>query len=142
MLDWLRTNSLAAGWVFILSAALFAGGLVLMPLLVARMRPDHFLVRTPPPDSFRGRHPAVRLTLRLVKNGLGAVLLLLGLAMLVLPGQGVITILAGLSLLDFPGKRGLELRIVRQGPVLHAIQWIRARAGQPPLVLPDPRDDP
>ena len=62
-----------------------------------------------------------------------------GLAMLVLPGQGVITILVGITLLNFPGKRRLELRIVRQRPVLLAINWIRARANRPPLVLPSSR---
>lgn len=137
MLDWIRSNPALSGWLFGLSATMFVGGLVLMPILLARMRPDHFLQPTPPAESWRGRHPAIRLSILAIKNGLGAVLLLAGLAMLVLPGQGFITILVAISLLNFPGKRKLELRIVRQGPVLQAVNWIRAKAKQPPLVLPD-----
>jgi len=52
------------------------------------------------------------------------------------PGQGILTILIGLSLLDFPGKRNLELKLIRLRTVRKAINWIRARAQQPPLELP------
>jgi hypothetical protein len=72
-----------------------------------------------------------------VKNLVGIVFLLAGLAMLVLPGQGALTIVVGLTLLDLPGKRGMALKIVRQRHVLVAINWIRSRARRPPLILPD-----
>ena len=78
----------------------------------------------------------LRIASRAIKNLLGAALVLIGIAMLVLPGQGALTILAGVFLLEFPGKRRLELRIVRQRPVHLTINWIRARVGRPPLVLP------
>jgi len=65
------------------------------------------------------------------------VLLLMGIAMLVLPGQGILTMLIGISLLDFPGKRTLEKKIVCHPSVHRAIDKIRQRAGQSPLVLPD-----
>jgi hypothetical protein len=100
------------------------------------MSPDYFLHPSPPVESWRRRHPALRISTLVIKNVLGVVLLLAGLAMLVLPGQGIITILVAMSLLNFPGKRSLELRIIRQGPVLQAINWIRARAKRPPLVVP------
>jgi hypothetical protein len=45
--------------------------------------------------------------------------------------------LIGISLLDFPGKRTLEKKIVRHPSVHRAIDKIRQRAGQSPLVLPD-----
>ncbi len=92
--------------------------------------------------AWRGPRTLVRWGILLVKNLLGLVLLLSGIAMLVLPGQGIITILIGISLLNFPGKRRLELKIVRQRPVFRAINWIRDRAGRPPLVLPDPEPHP
>jgi hypothetical protein len=116
---------------------MFVGGLVLMPVLLARMRPDHFVDPAPPAGSWRGRHPVIRFSFLAIKNLLGLLLLLAGLAMLVLPGQGIITILVAVSLLNFPGKRRLELALIRQGPVLQAVNWIRARADRPPLVLPD-----
>ncbi|MBT6854644.1 MAG: hypothetical protein HOA09_03555, partial [Nitrospina sp.] len=86
--------------------------------------------------SWRHRHPALRFATHVVKNLLGVVLLLMGIAMLVLPGQGILTMLIGISLLDFPGKRTLEKKIVCHPSVHRAIDKIRQRAGQPPLVLP------
>jgi hypothetical protein len=56
--------------------------------------------------------------------------------LLLLPGQGILTLLIGISLLDFPGKRQLEKRIARERHVLKAINWIRAKAGRPPLEVP------
>ena len=122
--------------VGVVSLVMFFGSLVGMPLLIARMRHDYFVSRTPSPESWTGRHTALRFAILAVKNLLGLVLLLAGLAMLVLPGQGVITILVGISLLDFPGKRRLELKIVRLRHVQRAIDWIRTKAKQPPLIVP------
>ena len=108
-----------------------------MPWIVARMSPDYFVARQPSPQSWRRRHGVTRLLARLLKNLVGLILLIAGIAMLVLPGQGIITILVAISLLDFPGKRRLEMRIVRQRHVRRAINWIRQRTGRRPLILPD-----
>ena len=136
-MDWIQSHTtLIAWWALALSTVMFVGGLVLMPILIIRMSADYFLRPEPAVESWRSRHPALRISILVIKNVLGVVLLLAGLAMLVLPGQGIITILVAISLLNFPGKRGLELRIIRQGPVLQAINWIRARARRPPLVVP------
>lgn len=137
--EWMRAHQEILAGMFGLSLALFVGSLVVMPLLVARMRSDYFLHRRPAEDSWGGRHAVLRYVLLAVKNMVGAVLLLAGISMLVLPGQGMMTILVGVSLLNFPGKRRLELRIVRQRHVLQAINWIRTRADRPPLLLPERR---
>jgi hypothetical protein len=76
--------------------------------------------------------------LRLLRNFVGLILLLLGVAMLVLPGQGLLTILAALSLMDFPGKRRLESRLMLQPRVFAAINRFRMRSGQPRLLSPGP----
>ena len=94
-------------------------------------------MRPPDPDTWMGRHPVLRAWARVVKNLVGVVLLIAGLAMMVLPGQGIITVLVALTLLDFPGKRRLELRIIGQPQVHQGVNWIRKRAGQPPLIVPD-----
>ena len=113
------------------------GSLAIMPILIARMRADYF-VRPPDSDAtWLERHPVARTSLRLARNVLGGVFLLAGFAMMVLPGQGIITVLVALTLMDFPGKRRLELRIIRQQHVRGAVNWIRARAGQPPLAVPE-----
>jgi hypothetical protein len=71
----------------------------------------------------------------LVKNAIGIVLILSGLAMLVLPGQGVLTILFGVALTNFPGKYRLERRIVNSPSVRGALDRIRSAAGRSPLRL-------
>ena len=95
-----------AAWVAGLSVATFVLGLVLAPAVFVRMPADYF-VR--PPGQRSGQRPALRLLVLVVKNLLGGLLLVAGIAMLVLPGQGVLTILAALTLLRFPGKRRLQL---------------------------------
>lgn len=82
-----------------------------------------------------GRHPMLRTAGLALKNVVGVLFLLAGIAMLVLPGQGVLTILIGLSLIDFPGKHRLEARLVRQRMVRHAIDSVRQRFGRPPLMF-------
>ena len=137
MLDWLRVNW---AWVVLASAGMFLASLVLVPILIARMSHDYFVKRQPSTeDSWRARHPAIRLAARLTKNVLGVICLLLGLAMSApgIPGQGILTILVGLTLVDFPGKRRIELWIVRRRTVRATLDWIRRRAGRPPLTLPD-----
>ena len=121
MLEFIRENQALSGWIAAASLLMFVGGLIVMPILVVRMRSDYFLGRKPPPGSWSGRHRVSRIAIFVVKNVVGLILLLLGIAMLVLPGQGIITILVGISLLNFPGKRRLELKIIRQPPVLQAV---------------------
>ncbi len=115
---------------------------VVIVFLIVRMSPDYFSSRRPAVGSWRGRHPAIRLAVHVVKNLVGVLFVLAGLAMLVLPGQGALTIVVGLTLLDLPGKRRMALKIVRERHVLVAINWIRSRARRPPLILPDEDDSP
>jgi hypothetical protein len=112
--------------------------LLFVRYLVVRMRPDYFVSRTPSAESWFGKHPAARIAFYATKNLLGVFLVLAGIVLAVptVPGQGLLTILIGLTLLNFPGKRRLELWIVRLRPVLRAINWMRDRAGQAPLILP------
>jgi hypothetical protein len=142
VLAWIRANPGVLATLVFGSLGLFVGTLLVVPVLIARMRADHFMWRKPPPDAFLGRHPMLRWFAKGLKNLVGVLLVLMGIAMLVLPGQGVLTILIGLSLVDFPGKRKLELRIVRQKHVRRSIDWIRGKAEQPPLSIPEDDSDP
>ncbi len=134
---WAGEHPNALAWAFGVSLVLFVGSFVLIPVLIARMRRDYFVAPDPDEHTWLGRHRVARATARVVKNVLGAALLLAGIAMMVLPGQGIITVLVALSLLEFPGKRALELRLIRQRHISSAINWIRARAGRKPLIVPD-----
>lgn len=142
LLAWIDRHQHLAWWSAGISVVAFFGTLIAIPILVARMPADYFVEREPPADSWRSRHRAVRAVLRVLKDLLGALLVLAGIVLAVplVPGQGILTILIGLSLVDFPGKRNLELKLIRQRTVRKAINWIRARAQQPPLELP-PRDN-
>jgi hypothetical protein len=117
------------------SVALLVGSLVALPWMVARIPVDYFESGADERRRAELRSHPVRTVLR---NLFGAVLVITGLAMLVLPGQGLLTILAGIFFLDFPGKRRVERWIVASGPVLRALNGIRRRAGRPPLRV-DPR---
>ncbi len=88
-----------------------------------------------PQDYLRGSRASVHhsMPLRLLRNALGVVLLLLGLAMLLLPGQGLLTVLVGLLLLDFPGKHRLVVRLLGRPSVLKLVNKLRAHRGSPPL---------
>jgi hypothetical protein len=71
----------------------------------------------------------------IIKNIVGAILVIAGIIMLIGPGQGILTILIGLIMLDIPGKRPLEARIIKRPTILSAINNLRARYQKPPLIL-------
>ncbi|MDZ7751606.1 MAG: PGPGW domain-containing protein [Gammaproteobacteria bacterium] len=136
LLDWLEGHPWATGSLVGLSIVTFFGSLLALPWLVARLRADYFVYDHRLHDSRGDRHPAVHALVVVAKNTLGAVLVVAGLAMLVLPGQGLLTILVGLMLMNFPGKYRLEKRLVRNPRVLRALNWMRARWRRPPLQPP------
>ena len=148
LFEWLQAHELIFWGIGALSMAMFVGTLVIIPLLIVRIPTDYFIRERCQAHAPRTRFSALRLLGRVVKNILGCIFILMGLAMLVLPGQGVMTILLGIMLMNFPGKHTLERRIVQQPTVLSAINWIRARAYRPPLLMTpmtmpanDPRKD-
>ncbi len=132
-LEALIHNDVFVFWVVVSAAIMFVATLAIVPMILIRLPRDYFN------RSHRDRkidvtgHPVVRLVFVIVKNLFGAIFVLLGIAMLVLPGQGVLTIVVGLMLLDFPGKYEVELWALRRQSVRRAINWIRAKAHRPPL---------
>lgn len=127
-----RTDVLAA--LSVGSAVLFVLNVVGIPWFFARVPADYFSRRELERAGFEAAPPGVlRFLLRVLKNVLGVVLLVAGLAMLVLPGQGILTLFVATVLLDFPGKRRLQRRFIRWPPVLKTINRLRSRAGRPPL---------
>lgn len=112
----------------------FIGTLIAIPFILVRLPADYFDIRVPRPW-MRDHHPVLRLFGHIVKNLIGVVFLLAGLAMLFLPGQGILTMLLGVTMLDFPGKRRVEAKLVGQPTILQAINKMRERFGKPPLVI-------
>ncbi|MBL9077819.1 MAG: hypothetical protein JNL08_09960 [Planctomycetes bacterium] len=103
---------------------------LLLPVVVVRLPADYFTASRR--DLARRRGPLLWLE-HALRNLVGVLFVLAGVAMLVLPGQGLLTILIGLLLIDFPGKRALERRLVRRPSVLAFLNRLRARRGRPPL---------
>ena len=136
MPDWIPFSTATLWWMGILSVVTFVGSLIALPFLVARMPADYFVRDRQGHAAHRQQHPVLRVIGLVCKNLLGLAFVLAGVAMLVLPGQGILTIVIGLSLMNFPGKRALERRIVQQPSILRAINWMRHRAGHPPLIVP------
>lgn len=121
--------------VGIASVVIFFASLLIMPALVIHIPTDYFNHPSRPPSRFAALHPAARLAIRIAKNALGAMLVLAGIAMLVLPGQGLLTILVGFLLLDFPRKYALESWMVRKPMIHRPINWLRRRHHREPLTL-------
>jgi Putative transmembrane protein (PGPGW) len=136
IVDWLRDHQTVVWWLGIGSAVMFVGTLALIPLLIGRLPTDYFTKVPRHPPQWGHRHPAVWTAVAILRNLTGALVVLAGIAMLLLPGQGLLAILVGLTLIDFPGKRRLVRSLVSRRPVARALNWMRARAGRPPLEIP------
>lgn len=136
LLTWVTENGSLLGLLGVIGVVSLLATILLLPVLVVRIPPDYFRHRRRQHDYARDRHPLVHHGIVIIKNSLGLVLILAGIAMLVLPGQGLLTLLIGLTLTDFPGKYKLEKRIVGQPGVLKAINWLRHRAGHLPVLPP------
>jgi archaellum biogenesis protein FlaJ (TadC family) len=123
-------------WLAPLSVAMFLATALLVPLLVIEMPADYFVVERLPSARQSALHHLLHLLWTILRNVLGAIVLLAGVLMLFTPGQGVLTILVGLGLCTFPGKRTLELRLIQRPSVHRVVNWIRRRAEKAPLRLP------
>jgi len=136
MLTWLQTYQPLLWWLGAISIVTFLGTLIVVPLLIVRIPADYFLRDKQQARDGRQQHLLARLFGFALKNLLGLIFVLAGVAMLVLPGQGILTILIGLMMMNFPGKHALEQRLVQQPTVLRALNWMRAQANQPALIVP------
>lgn len=131
----LHDHKQAMWWIAACSGLVFVGSLFLVPWLVVRVPEDYFVNPQRPRTLFADQHPLLRWTGLIIKNLAGVSFILAGIAMLVLPGQGLLTIAIGVLLMDFPGKHNLENKLIRMGPVLRSINWLRDKANVPRLVL-------
>jgi hypothetical protein len=133
ILTWLQSHQSILGWVGLFSLIMMVATILTVPLIIVRL-PAQFLNEEK--DPLTAIAQPWRWLYRVVKNLVGAALLLAGLAMLILPGQGLLTLVIALGLMDFPGKRRLSRRFIGQQRVLRAINRLRARAHQAPLAAP------
>lgn len=126
-----------------LGRVLFGLGLFVVSLVVSILVVAIVIVKIPAnyfsshyqQDFLPGSPWITRWGATIIKNLIGAVLVLAGIVMLIGPGQGILTILIGLILLDIPGKRPLEARLIQRPAILSAANALRHRYNKPPLIM-------
>ena len=133
MFDWIYNNETLLWWLFFFSITSFIVTLIAVPFVLIRLPEDYFSFPERHRTRWKSRNQLLHIALIVIKNLLGLVLVMLGIAMLVLPGQGLLTIIIGLILMDFPGKYRLERWAITRPAVLQSINWIRVKAGKPEL---------
>ena len=123
-------------WVGLIafSVIAFVGTLIAIPAILIRLPPDYFQNHHHQPW-FANHHPVVRTLGLIVKNLIGIIFLLAGIAMLFLPGQGLLTMLLGILFIDFPGKHRLEKKLIQHPKILQAINAFREKAGKTPFTF-------
>ena len=135
MIAWFEQHEELLSWLFLGSLITFVGTLIIIPLLVLAIPADYFRSEKRVRLNTRTRHPLLHMVLLIVKNSIGSIFIVTGIAMLVLPGQGLITLLIGVMLCDFPGKYRLERKLIRYNRVQRALNWVRRKGKRPELQL-------
>jgi hypothetical protein len=123
-------------WVGMITFSLiaFVGTLIAIPAILIRL-PENYFQNHGHHKWFANHHPLIRIIGLIIKNVVGLIFLVAGIAMLVLPGQGLLTMLLGILFLDFPGKNRLEQKLIRQPQILKVINALREKADKPPFVF-------
>ncbi len=134
---WIDANSTLVTVSLVFSVALLVASPFIIAWIAVRLPVDYFVGEERPDVMGQKLNPLLYWGFRIVKNIIGVILIIAGIAMLVLPGQGILTILIGVSLVQFPGKYQLERWLISQPAVLGSINWIRRKANVPELLAPD-----
>ena len=133
MFTWMKDHQVLLWIVSIASIAILLASIFIIPVIIAQIRPDYFAHDQRPAGAASQVSPTLRVLALAGKNLLGALLMIAGVAMLILPGQGLLTMLIGFLLIDFPGKYRLEQWLLSRPMVRRSVNWLRNRAGRPPL---------
>jgi len=128
---WLAEHSGALTIIAVLSFLLLLASLLATPWILARL-PENYFVLSPEPAP----KTLARFLLSAVKTVLGLLLMLTGIIMFFTPGPGLVSLVLGIALCDFPGKQTALRRFVRLPSVFTSLNWLRAKAGKPPFLLP------
>jgi len=126
-LEWSEAHIELLSWLGVLSLVLLIATAVLVPLFVGMLPVDEFREHRAPPHRWRNLHPVLAVVMRILRNTFGAICIVAGIAMLLLPGQGLLTIFAGVLLLQFPGKRRLVLWVVSKSLAQRTLNWMRRK---------------
>lgn len=131
--NWFSDHPEVLIWLGGSSLIIFIFSLLGISWLVAQIPEDYFLPEKRHPSLWKVKAPILRLIILIIKNILGAFLIIGGFMMLVLPGQGLLTIVTGFLFVDYPGKFKLERRMVAHPAIFNSLNWIRAKSNKAPL---------
>lgn len=134
---WIDANSTLVTASLVLSVVLLVASPFIIAWIAVRMPADYFVGEERSHEVRDQLNPFLYFGFRIIKNIIGVILILAGIAMLVLPGQGILTILVGVSLVQFPGKYHLERWLISRPAVFGSINWIRRKADVPELLPPE-----
>ncbi|RLQ22592.1 hypothetical protein DWB85_06295 [Seongchinamella sediminis] len=123
-------------WGSVISVLSLLALVVTVPWVVSRLPVDYFSSRHR--HRLQTRNSIVGWVLSLLKNLLGALLVMLGFILLFTPGQGILVTLVGLLIMNFPGKYRLERALVARQSVLRSLNWLRHKQSLPPFEAPLP----
>jgi hypothetical protein len=136
MLAWFENHEAVIYWIGALSFIMVLVFPFVAAWLIVHIPADYF--------SHKRRHHArmvpqpltiLRFLFLALKNIVGCLLVVAGIAMLVLPGQGILTMILGISLMNFPGKFRLERWLISHGPTLRLANKLRRHYNRKPFVL-------
>jgi hypothetical protein len=132
---WIEQNHVLITWMGTASLLMLIGSIMILPWLLSLIPEDYFAHKTRVPAKWKQAHPVIRISVLIVKNLAGLILLLAGILMLILPGQGLISILIALILMDYPGKFRFERWIISQPALFRVVNRLRSKRGKPELLL-------
>ena len=133
-MEWSTLGSEYGYWIPIAAIAVFLISFLAVPLILISL-PVNYFSHTRREARSTMKYSAWQSILVIIKNLLGALFVIGGIMMLVLPGQGVLTIAAGLMMMNFPGKYRVERWLVGYAPVARSINWVRGCAHKPPMTF-------
>lgn len=134
LMEWLMQDQ-TLWWLLAGSIMMFLATVIACPWWALRLPTDYFCNHNPQHPSVN-QHTLGSVLITVGRNLLGAMFVIAGILMLILPGQGLLAILVGIMLMDLPGKHRLAQWIFSRGPLLRTLNWIRSKGGKPPLITP------
>ena len=134
--QWISKEMLA--WVSTASGIGILVIAIVIPYLIVKMPVDYF--SHPQRYNWLDRKPVmVRIPLRILKNVLSIVLVILGAVMFLTPASGLFPILLGVVLADFPGKLKLVRWILHRNSIRNSMNWLRRKFRRKPVEMPSKR---
>lgn len=130
MLAFFDTHEAFFFWSTLIGLVGLMGSLIVVPWILIKLPPDYFFAEKRKKCPWGHCPPMIRSLLLIIKNILGAMLILSGIIMLFIPGQGMLTMMAGIVLMDFPYKYKIMRKIIKNSKILRFINKLRKKANQ------------